>query len=181
MARGQSILHRSTLNFNLKLAKSHWHWPRPGLELELDSEAMRVAASALTCQCGARGCRSESLRTPQRTLALCKRTLSCNKRVCEASQRPGHALHKHALPVHNQRQETALAVQFVPGMRFLVFDFGVQSWCSSEAVTTDGTLPGLLFCYRITCACTALTCADDATSRALRALFLQDNVRWRSD
>eukprot|EP00961_Rhodomonas_salina_P055744 748632-Rhodomonas_salina.2 len=28
-------------------------------------------------------------------------------------------------PPRNPRQETAIAVQFVPGMRFLVFDFGV--------------------------------------------------------
>eukprot|EP00961_Rhodomonas_salina_P272923 3687849-Rhodomonas_salina.2 len=39
--------------------------------------------------------------------------------------------------LRNQIQETAISVQFVPGMRFLVFDFGVSVHCKSTEREKD--------------------------------------------
>eukprot|EP00961_Rhodomonas_salina_P093387 1256768-Rhodomonas_salina.1 len=46
-------------------------------------------------------------------------------REAEAAGQVAARVHPYLPPPRNQIQETAFAVQFVPGMRFLVFDFGV--------------------------------------------------------
>eukprot|EP00961_Rhodomonas_salina_P162062 2183118-Rhodomonas_salina.4 len=46
----------------------------------------------------------------------------------------------------NQRQETAISVQIVPGMRFLAFDFGVDyRICENHIVATTPSVPRRVF------------------------------------
>eukprot|EP00961_Rhodomonas_salina_P086892 1168676-Rhodomonas_salina.1 len=45
-------------------------------------------------------------------------------------------------------QENTISVQFVPGMRFLVFDFGVYVMCGTVAMLLCGAEMGHAICSR---------------------------------
>eukprot|EP00961_Rhodomonas_salina_P276076 3729688-Rhodomonas_salina.2 len=46
--------------------------------------------------------------------------------------------------LRNQRQENSNSVQIVPGMRLLVFDFGVKQACPSARASSPSISPGTL-------------------------------------
>eukprot|EP00961_Rhodomonas_salina_P254233 3435600-Rhodomonas_salina.15 len=96
------------------------------------------------------------------------------RRHCKLKHKKLHSSYNFVPPVaratpRNPTRETAISVHFVPGMRFLVFDFGVYSGCAGASVPAKtGLLRGYQACGMLrVCRYEAIAEVADAGAQTL--------------